>query len=165
MPDHNRRRFLRLALGGTGLTLAGSAAGQHGRGDRDRRSDDGLVTVPSEASFSATVDRLTTAIEDNENLTLLATIDHAANAESAGLELPPTTLLVFGNPQLGTQLMQSARSVAIDLPQKLLVTEAEGSVTVTYNDPSWVAERHGIYDRADVLDTIGVALSGLASGE
>lgn len=171
MSDHDRRQFLRLALAGTGLTLAGTVTGQQGRAThRDerpngRRAADGLVTVTSDDDFDATVDRISSAIEDNENLTLVATVDHAANAASAGLELPPTTLLVFGNPQLGTPLMQSARSVAIDLPQKLLVTAVEGSVTVTYNDPAWLAQRHGIYDRAGTLETIGSALAGLASGE
>ncbi|MEF8826247.1 MAG: DUF302 domain-containing protein, partial [Halapricum sp.] len=78
--------------------------------DTTQPTDDGLVTVASDESFDATVDRITAAIEESP-LTLVTTIDHAANAASADLDLPPTTLLVFGNPAVGTQLMQASRTV------------------------------------------------------
>lgn len=138
----------------------------------DRRDEDvgveetaGLVTTESDEPFDATVERITTAIEENDALTLVATVDHAANAASVGLDLPPTTLLLFGNPNLGTPLMQASRSVAIDLPQKMLVWEEEGTVFVTYNDPQYLAARHGIEDREEILDTIAGALETLATGE
>lgn len=107
---------------------------------------------------------MTTAIEDNDNLSLMTTVDHAENAESTDYELPPTTVLVFGNPELGTPLMQAGRTLAIDLPQKLLLMEHDdGTVTVSYNNPDYLAERHGIDSDDDRLDTAEEALSSLAT--
>jgi uncharacterized protein (DUF302 family) len=80
------------------------------------------------------------------------------------MELPPTTLLIFGNPRLGTPLMQASRSVAIDLPQKMLVWEDEGEVMVSYNDPQYLAARHGIEGKEEILETISNALENLATG-
>ena len=126
---------------------------------------EGIVTVTSENDFETTHAALVTAIQDAEPLNLVVELDHSTNAASAGLELPPTRLVVFGNPALGTPLMQSARSVAIDLPQRMLVWEAEdGTVSIAYNDPAWVAERHAITDRAEQIETIAGALAGLAAG-
>lgn len=126
-------------------------------------ADDGLVTVESAASFQETYDRLRTAIEDNGNLRILAEVDHGANAAGVSRDLPPTRLILFGNPALGTPLMQGARTVAIDLPQKLLVWEdGTGRVHVTYNDPAYLERRRGIQGRDDVLETISGALSRLA---
>lgn len=130
----------------------------------DGGSDDGLVTVESDASVEASVDRVKDAIEGNDDLGLMAEVDHEENADSAGLDLPPTTVLVFGNPDLGTPLMQEGRTLAIDLPQKLLVMErADGTVTVTYNDPGYLADRHGVEGEEDRLDTVSDALSSLAA--
>jgi len=124
----------------------------------------GLVTVESDDAFDATVSRISSAIEGNDALMLIATVDHAANAESVGMDLPPTTLLIFGNPKLGTPLMGASRSVAIDLPQKMLVWEEEGEVMVSYNDPQYLAARHGIEDKAEILEKIAGALEKLATG-
>ena len=124
----------------------------------------GLVTVESSQSFDATVGRIRSAIRNNDALTLMTTVDHAANAQSAGMQLPPTTLLIFGNPNLGTPLMQASRSTAIDLPQKTLVWEEEGQVYVTYNDPQYLAARHGIDGQEEILSTIANALESLATG-
>jgi len=126
------------------------------------QESNGLVSVDGSYSVQETVNRLQTAMEER-GLTVMTTINHAANAESVGMELRPTQLIIFGNPNLGTQLMQSSQTVAIDLPQKFLVWEdAEGQVHMTYNDPQYLAQRHGITDRDDVLTTISNALSGLA---
>ena len=126
--------------------------------------DPGLVTVESDAPFDETFDRLQGAIEENENLRILATVDHGANAAAVDQELPPTRLILFGNPALGTPLMQSARTTAIDLPQKLLVwADQDGRVFVTYNDPLYLRERHGIEGRDEILTTMSDALSNLAN--
>lgn len=126
------------------------------------QESNGLISVDSPHSVEETVNRLQTAMEDR-GLTVMTTINHAANAENAGMELRPTQLIIFGNPNLGTQLMQSSQTVAIDLPQKFLVWEdAEGQVHMTYNDPQYLAQRHNITDRDDALTTISNALSGLA---
>jgi len=130
----------------------------------DGGTDDGLVTLESDASVAESVDRVRATIEDHDALGLMAEIDHAANAESTDSELPPTIVLVFGNPDLGTPLMQAGRTLAIDLPQKLLVMEHDdGTVTVTYNDPAYLADRHGIEGEDDRLDTVSDALSSLAA--
>ena len=126
--------------------------------------DEGVVTAQSANDFETTYSRLRSAISENENLTIVAELNHAANAASAGLELRPTRLIVFGNPALGTQLMQREQTVGIDLPQKMLVyQDAEGVVRVAYNDPAFLADRHDIDGLADVTDTIGTALETLAA--
>lgn len=130
----------------------------------DGGSDDGLVTVESDTDVETSVDRVRDAIENNENLGLMAEVDHAANADSVDRDLPPTTVLVFGNPELGTPLMQAGRTLAVDLPQKLLVMERDdGTVTVIYNDPAYLADRHGVEGEEDRLDTVSDALSSLAA--
>ncbi len=135
-------------------------------GDCPGDEDSGLVTVASDDDFDETVCRITEAIEARENLSVVTTVDHAANAETADLDLPPTTLVVFGNPAVGTRLMQSSRSVAIDLLQKLLIWEAEnGTVNVTYNDPQRLADRHGIEDRDELLGNVASLLRGIATGD
>ena len=186
MDDTERRRFLRATLAGAGLTLAGTAAaandpdGQQSnqnnlKGNQETTQtttenagggdESGLVTVESDESVGATVERIEEDVEDNDDLILVTTIDHARNARNAGLDLRPTTLVLFGNPNLGTQLMQASQTAGIDLPQKLLVWEAEdGTVNVTYNDPAWIGDRHDIDGQAEVLTTISNALETLATG-
>lgn len=123
---------------------------------------DGLVTVQSAYSVEETVSRLETALEENGLITV-AVVDHSANAANAGLELPPTRLVIFGNPNVGTPLMQSARTVAIDLPQKMLVYEDEaGDVFAAYNDPAYLSERHGLSGVDEQLGIVTNALSNLA---
>ena len=123
---------------------------------------EGLVTLESAYSVQETMDRLETALEEND-LIIVARIDHAANAENADLELRPTQLLIFGNPQLGTQLMQGSQTAAIDLPQKFLAWEADdGTVYLSYNDPVYLADRHGITGEDEVIQQISQALAMLA---
>ncbi|PSP56102.1 hypothetical protein BRC82_02920 [Halobacteriales archaeon QS_1_67_19] len=119
MPEIDRRTLVRTALAGAGLAFAGTAGAQETETETGTETaDDGLVTVESDEDFEATVERISSAVEDSENLTLVATVDHAENAESADLELPPTTVLMFGNPRLGTQLMRDTQSAGIDLPRR-----------------------------------------------
>lgn len=141
--------------------------GEHSDSDRliaDGGEADGLVTLESDAAVGESVERVKAVIDEKEALGLMAEFDHEANAESVDQDLLPTTVLVFGNPDLGTPLMQSNRTLAIDLPQKLLVTEREdGTVTVAYNDPKYLAKRHGIEDEDERIETISDALSSLAA--
>lgn len=130
--------------------------------DLDVCEQPGLVTVRGGESVESTVECLRAAIESSD-LTLLTTVDHAANAEVAGRDLPPTVLLLFGNPAVGTPLMQERRSVGIDLPQKLLVREDDGVVRVTYNDPRYLAARHDIDDQDDRLRSIRSTLDAIAA--
>lgn len=123
----------------------------------------GIIEVDSDLSVEDTFDRLVSAVEANEALSVMATLDHAANAARVNLTLPPTRLLVLGNPALGTPLMQDAPTLAIDLPQKMLVYEADdGTVRIAYNDPLFLAERHVLTGQQQRLQTIADALATLA---
>lgn len=122
---------------------------------------EGMVVLESSHDVTQTVEQLKGALEQN-GLMVAAEIDHSANAEGAGLELPPTYLVIFGNPQAGTPLMQAGRSIAIDLPQKMLVWRDAGTVYVAYNDPAYLAERHGLDPESEGVMNIAAALSGLA---
>jgi uncharacterized protein (DUF302 family) len=105
---------------------------------------DGLVQTASHYSVDETVLRLQAAF-GARGLQVFALVDHSGEAEKVGLKMRPTKLLIFGSPKAGTPLMVAAPSLAIDLPLKALVTEdAEGKVSVTYNDPGYLKERHGV---------------------
>ena len=119
---------------------------------------DGLTTVPSAFGPRETMDRLEAAVRAN-GMTVFARIDHAAGAAQAGLSLQPTELLIFGNARAGTPLMQSNRSIGIDLPLKLLIWEdASGKVWLSYNEPGWFAKRHGLNVEAQAT------VEGMAAG-
>ncbi|MEZ5653540.1 MAG: DUF302 domain-containing protein [Burkholderiaceae bacterium] len=122
---------------------------------------DGLVELESPYSARQTMDRLEQAVTDR-GLKVFARIDHAAGAASVGKTLRATELLIFGNPQGGTPFMQCAQTVGIDLPLKALAWEAaDGRVLLAYNDPVYLARRHGVSDCA-VAPRLREALDGLA---
>ena len=123
----------------------------------------GLIETAGTGSVADAADRLVAAIEANEKLKLVARIEHSAAAANAGLELEPTVEVIFGNPALGTPLMQHSRTVAIDLPQKILMAEIDGSLRVFHNDPAYLAERHQIADDTPQLAIIDGALQNLAN--
>ena len=103
----------------------------------------GLIQVASHYSVEESVQRLHSTLAE-KGLQIFAVIDHSGEAEKVGLEMPPTKVLIFGSPKGGTPLMLAAPSLAIDLPLKALVAEdAEGKVSVTYNDPEYLRARHG----------------------
>ncbi len=121
----------------------------------------GLVTKKSAHSVTQTLDRLEGALKD-KGIIIFARIDHTAGAKKAGMPLRSTELLIFGNPKLGTPLMQSKQTIGIDLPLKVLAWEDEnGQVWLTYNAPDFLANRHGITDRAQVLAKMTEALQKL----
>ncbi len=123
----------------------------------------GLRSLTSTQSFDDTVASIRAAIAAGPPSEVFV-LDHQANAARVGLDLRPTTLIVFGNPALGTPLMQDRRTIAIDLPQKILVHQsAAGEVVVTWNDPFAIAHRHHVGGERDTLRTIDRALRGLAS--
>lgn len=125
-------------------------------------SPTGMVASASNFDPKETVDRLAAAIA-RRGMTVLARIDHAAAAEGAGLELRPTTLVVFGNPKGGTPLMQSAQTCGIDLPLKALVwQDAEGRTHLAYNDPAWIASRHAIENAQQTLALMASTLAAIA---
>jgi uncharacterized protein (DUF302 family) len=104
----------------------------------------GLTTVHSNFGAAETMARLETEIKA-AGMTIFARIDHGANASVVGLPLRPTILVIFGNAKGGTPLMQANPVAGIDLPLKALVyQDASGQVWVAYNDPTWIADRHGL---------------------
>jgi uncharacterized protein (DUF302 family) len=123
----------------------------------------GLIEVDSDATVDETVARLRAAAERTDGLSVMATLDHAANAERVGMDLPPTQLLVVGNPALGTPLMHDAPTLALDLPQKMLVYEDDdGTVRIAYNDPFFLADLHVLSGQEERLQSIADALAALA---
>lgn len=103
----------------------------------------GLVALKSPHSPADTVARLEAQLKPR-NLAVVARVDHAAGAQRVGQTLRPTEVLIFGNAQAGTPLMQCAQGVGIDLPMKALVwADAQGQTWVGYNDPVWLVQRHG----------------------
>ena len=120
----------------------------------------GLVVVDSASSMAETEQRLVQAIEA-AGLKVAARIDHEANAKRVDQALPPTVLLLFGNPKTGTPLIQQRRTMGIDLPLKILIWEGEGHVKLAYNDPFYLARRHGV-ENAAVLTQVEKALRGFA---
>lgn len=114
----------------------------------------GIVTFPSNHSVDETVDRLTNILRSKE-VTLFALIDHSGEAAKVGIKMPPTKLLIFGNPKGGTPLMLAAPSIALDLPLKILVAEdTQGKVWISYNSPEYLKERYGL--PSDLLPNIAV---------
>ena len=110
------------------------------------QKEEGIVKIPSHHSVDETVDKLKTILK-SKGVTLFALVDHSGEAEKVGLKMPPTKLLIFGNPKGGTPLMLAAPSAAIDLPLKILVAEdAQGKVWISYNSPDYLKERHGLPD-------------------
>ena len=123
---------------------------------------EGLIMMKSQYSVQTTLDRLSAAVEA-KGLRIFARIDHSANAAGVGAELRPAQVLIFGNPKLGTPLMQGNPSVAIDLPQRVLAyRDGKDTVWLAYTDPAHLADRHDITDQDARLDRIGKALHALA---
>jgi uncharacterized protein (DUF302 family) len=125
----------------------------------------GLTTIRSSYEPKDTMDRLEAGVKA-KGMTVFARIDHAAGASAVGLSLRPTEVLIFGNARGGTPLMQSLQTIGIDLPLKALVwRDASGTTWLSYNDPAWLAERHGLGgDTAAVVSMMTSALDAVAKG-
>jgi uncharacterized protein (DUF302 family)/uncharacterized membrane protein YidH (DUF202 family) len=118
-------------------------------------ADNGIVSKPSNHSVDETVEKLK-AILQAKGVTLFALVDHSGEAAKAGMKMPPTKLLIFGNPKGGTPVMLVAPTAAIDLPLKILVSEdAAGKVWLSYNSAAYLQQRHAIPQ--DLLPNIAVA--------
>jgi uncharacterized protein (DUF302 family) len=121
-------------------------------------AENGLIHLASRHSVDETLRRLEELLKQ-KGVALFARIDHSGEAAKVGLEMRPTKLLIFGSPKAGTPLMQASPTVAIDLPLKALFwQDAEAKVWLTYNDPAYLQQRHGI--PAELLPNIA-AVSGL----
>jgi uncharacterized protein (DUF302 family) len=126
-------------------------------------ASDGLFSQKSKNSVDVTLDRLESIVTE-KGLTVFARIDHSAGAKKAELELRPTKLLIFGNPKVGTLMMQSNQTAGIDLPMKALAWEDEsGQVWLTCSSAKYLAGRHHIEDRETVVEKMTGALRNFAS--
>ena len=126
-------------------------------------ASDGVISVESDYPAKETADRFVSIIEE-KGLKMFARVDHAAGAASVDIDLRPTELIIFGNPNVGAPLMQCNQQVAIDLPQKALIWEdAEGKVWFSYNDPTYLQERHKIEGCDEVLSKVSNVLANLGA--
>ena len=124
---------------------------------------DGLISVRSSSGPKDTMHRLEAEVKARE-MTIFARIDHAVGAAEVGLSLRPTELMIFGNVKGGTPLMQSIQTIGIDLPLKALVWQDEsGNTWASYNDPAWLATRHGLGHGAEATaSAMATALNAIA---
>lgn len=121
----------------------------------------GLIIKPSPYSIEKTESRFLQILK-SKGITVFASIDHAQNAANVNLELQPTRVVLFGNPKVGTLLMQCQQSIGIDLPQKLLIFENEKGVQIAYEDPHRLSERHQLGDcGVQVISNVAETLNGL----
>jgi len=125
---------------------------------------EGVISLQSQHSVTLTADRLVGLLE-SKGMTVFNRIDHAAAAQTVGIELRPTTLVIFGNPKVGSPLMQCSQTTAIDLPQKMLIWQDEKQqVWISYNDPAYLKNRHQITGCDEVLKKVTGALNNFAIG-
>ena len=149
---NNSELLMRALISGFVLMFVASAA----------VAQEGVASVESPFDVATTIDKLATVLE-SKGMSIFGRVNHAANAEKAGLSLRPTELLIFGNPKIGTPLMNCAQSVALDLPQKMLAWEAEdGTTRLGWNDPMHLKARHAIEGCDEVLEKVSGALSNFA---
>jgi uncharacterized protein (DUF302 family) len=119
---------------------------------------DGIIKKQSENSVAHTMDKLESLVA-SKGFNVFVRINHAAGAASVGQALPPAELLIFGNPKVGSALMSSEITVGLDLPVKVLVWEdGQGRVWLAYNDPRYLAERHDIMNRPEVIERMSEVL-------
>ena len=128
-------------------------------------ADNGIVTVSTQRTVEQAADALASLIQA-KNIILFARIDFAADAQRAGLAMPPAQLFVFGNPRAGTPLIQAVPSVALDLPLKVLVwQDSDGRVWLSYNATSYLQARHGApAELMKAIDGVGALVQAAAAG-
>ena len=121
-----------------------------------------MARVDSSHSVPETTARLTDIL-NTKGMTIFNTIDHQANAEKVEITLPATTLILFGNPKMGSQLMACRQSIGIDLPMKFLVSDDSGQVTITYNSPKYLKKRHRVKGCNAAFEKMTGALAAIAA--
>lgn len=127
------------------------------------QAGDDFKIIESKHSVKVTLDRLTKILE-SKGIKVMARINHAAGAKGAGLELSDTELLIFGNPKLGTPLMQTNRTIGLDLPMKVLAwKDKAGKVHLAYTAPAALKARHNIAGRDPIFEKMTKALAGLTA--
>jgi uncharacterized protein (DUF302 family) len=150
-----RAKFLRLS----GITAAALAVAQV----VDAKSSDGIVRVKSAYGFRETIDRLKKDIAA-KGIRFFSEIDQSKLAAESGVKLNPSTLLVFGNPPLGTQFITANPNAGLDWPVRLLVNQnAADEVWTVYTDFAWIAARHGIVNRTDQFKMATMVIASITS--
>jgi len=125
--------------------------------------DKGMVTKKSQYSVKETLDRLEDVLR-KKGITIAVRWSHSANANKNDIPLRDTELLIFGNPKLGSHFFTSNQTAGIDLPMKALAwKDDKGQVWLTYNDPQYIADRHGITDRPEIVKKMTGALNKLTN--
>ncbi len=125
-------------------------------------ADSGIISVKSSHDVRITADRLENTLRA-KGMRVFIRINHTEGARKVGGKLRPTEVVIFGNPKVGTPLMQCSQSAGIDLPQKALIWKDEaGQVWLSYNDPKYLAKRHGIKECVEVIKKIERALRNFA---
>jgi uncharacterized protein (DUF302 family) len=148
-----KSRYWLTTLAATALLAVPQALLAHETGIEALTSQDGIDVVD---------ERLRTAL-DERGMTLVTVIDHAENAGKVDETLPPTRTFVFGNPEVGTPMMQCQGSLALDLPQKMVLRETDDGTRLEWNHPDYLADRHQLEDCDLPLDKVAEALSGIAN--
>ena len=122
---------------------------------------EGLINVQSDFNVKETTDRLENILNE-KGMTIFNQINHSDAAQKVGVELRKTRLIIFGNPKVGSPLMQCQQSIAIDLPQKAIIWEDDKSkVWISYNDPRFLGKRHNFIGCDEVITKVEKALSGI----
>lgn len=125
----------------------------------EMKVNNGLIVKQSAYDVAETLDRLETIVK-KKGITVFARINHAKGAESVSINMEPTELLIFGNPKLGSPLMLSQRTAAIDLPLKAIAwKDKDGKVWLAYNSPEYIANRHDIKDKEAIIKKMTGALN------
>jgi len=126
-------------------------------------AENGMISKKSQHSVKVTLDRLEKVLR-KKGIVIVTRWSHDAGAKKTGVALRPTELLLFGNPKLGSHFFTSKQSAGLDLPMKALAWKDEnGQVWLTYNDPSYIANRHGVNDRAKIVKKMAGALNNLTN--
>lgn len=126
-------------------------------------AENGLITKKSVHNVEETLNRLESVLK-KKGITVFARINHKKNANGVQLILRPTEVLIFGNPKMGTHFVNSKQTAGIDLPMKALAWEDEqGQTWLTYNDPTYIADRHGIDNRPQIISKMQGALNKLTN--
>ena len=149
---YSNRLFLNSLLFLT-LTLTSTFAAAH---------SDGVIRIKSNSSVAITIDKLEQALK-KKGMTIFKRIDHAAGGKKVGVNIRATELLIFGNPKIGTKLMQCTQTAALDLPQKALAYKDKSEqVWLLYNDPSYMSARHHLNGCEEVVKKLSKALANFS---
>lgn len=143
------RRIALAAFTSAALTVSASAAGH-------------AITMTSKHDVKTTADKLVAAIE-KAGATLFAVVDHQAGAKKAGLDMPPATLVIFGNPKIGTPIMKADVKAGLDLPMRVLIAQQDGVTTLHAVSPNELSARYSLKGAEMPLKKMGGALNKLLS--